>query len=468
MNGSFPLLEVLALSVASDPWHLGTDEDEDVSYPFNDHARLPQAFHAPNLRHLDLNRVRDVTELNLPLLSSLTGLISLTLIGIPFSVFLSIEYLMSRLSLMPLLERLALGFDTYFPSDDPDIEAEPTVAQNVKQIPFPNLSEIFFKGTSSYLEALTAQISAPPLKTFTAEFFDKPSSSLPHLSHLLSTAAELRLPVASIVLSHDSEDDPIAAIRMAGSEHTLDRGANFVPFQLGFRCESLREQLTSIGHICASLSPILSTVERLRLDFNEGSWQREELLRRSAGIEDDAWLELFRPFCNVMKLQVDDGLLEDLDLALVADDNGSSLEILPELRKIVRPDYGRFMDLFGEFIDDRQDVGQHIIKRRRLPIWRYPRMKEEGPDASEDEKEENEGDGDKESEDREVLESGVEGERKEADGADADHDANAETSPDLNSVHSDDPESSTELDSDSDFDFDPTFNPHRCRFALHA
>ena len=274
MNGSFPLLEVLTLSI--DHWYSGIDEDEYDSYPFTDHGRLPQAFQAPHLRYLDLNRVGGVAELDLPLLASLSGLTSLTLIGVPFSAFLSIEYLTSRLSLMPLLECLGLGFDSYFPSDDPDIEAEPIVAQNVKQIPFPNLSEIFFKGTSSYLEALAAQISAPPLKTFTAQFFDKPSSSLPHLSHLLSAAAELRLPVASIGLSEEGVDDPNVTICMAGSEYTLDWWPNFVPFQISFHCESLSEQVASAGQICASLSPMLLAVERLHLYLDEGPWGERE------------------------------------------------------------------------------------------------------------------------------------------------------------------------------------------------
>jgi hypothetical protein len=462
MDGSFPLLEVLTLSV--DRGHSGTDEGEYDSYPFNDHARLSQAFQAPQLRYLDLNRVRDVTELNLPLLASLSGLISLTLIGVPFSVFLSIEYLASRLSLMPLLECLGLGFDSYFPSDDPGIEAEPIAAQNVEQIHLPNLSEIFFKGTSSYLEALSAQISAPLLKTFTAQLFDNPSSSLPHLSHLLSVAAELRLPVASIKFSEDGVDDPNVVICMACSEYTLNWWPNFIPFQISFHCESLSEQVTSTGQICASLSPMLSAVERLHINLDEGPWQREEPFHY---IEDDAWQDLFRPFSNVKKLQIDDGLIEDLAIALYANDNGSSMEILPELCKLVRPDYGRFMDSFDDLITERRDAGRHITKRRRLRTRRSPREKE--ADASEDEKEGDESDGEEdgdESEDREVLERDVEDEdegkgkeaRARADDADDDPDSGS----------NDDSGFSTELDSDTDFDFECTFNLRRSRFALYA
>jgi hypothetical protein len=67
---------------------------------------------------------------------------------------------------------------------------------------------------------------------------------------------------------------------------------------------------------------------------------------------------------------------------------------------------------------------------------------------------------------KEVLERGVEDERKEAD--DADDDTNVETGPDLDSGSNDDSGFSTELDSDSDFNFECTFNLRRSRFALYA
>ena len=457
MNGSFPLLEHLALSVD----HSGTNEDERDSYLF-DHA-LPQAFRAPHLRHLDLNRVGDVAQVNLPLLASLSGLISLTLIGVPFSAFLSIDYLASRLSLMPQLECLGLGFDSYVPMDDPDLESEPIVAQNVKQIPFPNLFEIFFKGTSSYLEALAAQISAPLLKTFTAQFFDQPSSSLPHLSQLLSAAAELRLPVASIKFSGFGVDDPNVVICMAGSESTLDWWPNFAPFQIMFPCDSLSEQVTSTRQICASLSPMLSAVERLHLSLSEARpllnlderrWQLVEVF----DIEDDAWHNLLRPFCSVKKLQTDEGMMGALSYALSDNDNGPSMEILPELCKLTRPHDTRFCNTFHDLIASRQNAGRHITKRRRLPnrrsLWKYG-----GLGASKDKEDE-----DKEREDMDMVERGVGDERKEAE--EAHREANTEVDPDSDSGSFDDLTFSTDLDSDSDFNFECTFNQRRARFAV--
>ena len=67
------------------------------------------------------------------------------------------------------------------------------------------------------------------------------------------------------------------------------------------------------------------------------------------------------------KLQVD-GQLWELFRALSPNDNGPSMDILPDLPKIVRPDGARFRDAFDGFIAARRDTGQHIVKRRRVPI----------------------------------------------------------------------------------------------------
>jgi hypothetical protein len=44
------------------------------------------------------------------------------------------------------------------------------------------------------------------------------------------------------------------------------------------------------------------------------------------------------------------------------------MDILPDLRKILRPDGARFRDAFDGFIAARRDKGQQIVKRRHDPI----------------------------------------------------------------------------------------------------
>jgi len=433
MNGPFPVLEDLTLTRAIEYSDADEDEeDEDVEFNC---PRLPQAFQAPQLRHLSLDRVGDVIEEGLPLLTSLSGLESLSLIGIPVSIYLPLEYLASRLSLMPQLEYLNLKFDFSISSDD--VLGEQIDPPNAKQISFPNLSEIFFDGDSSYLEGLAARISAPLLMRFSAMFFEKPSSTLPHLSGLLSAAAELRFPVASIKFSGTRVDDPNVAICMASSEQTLDRLPQFAPFQMAFWCRPLNVQVASAVQICTAFTPMLSTVGRLRLDLDGGRWQ----LGQDGDIEDAMWHDLLRPFCNVEKLQVDAGLMGDLSRALCPDDDGQFMEILPELCKLVRPDYAHFGDAFDKFIAARRDAGQHITKQRRPLIPNSDSEEEDDEDEDESDSEEDTG------EEGRRVKLAVEGQR-EGEGSNPVTDTETDLDPGAN----DNLEISTELDSDSDFD----------------
>jgi len=356
--------------------------------------RLPQSFQAPHLRQLDLSRVGDVTEVGLPLLTSLISLVHLALVGIPTSSYLPLDYLASCLSLMPQLEYIGLVFEIYILSDD--TASEPIDPPNVKQISLPNLTGVLFQGDSSYLEGLAAQITAPHITTFNGTFHDQPSSTLPHLSGLLTTAAGLRFPIACIKFPGTRVDDPNVAIRMASSEQILGRQSNFPPFKIVFPSRSLYAQVASTGKICAALTPMLSAVERLHLGFDGTRWWFPHDRR----IENARWHDLLRPFCQVEKLQVD-ATLWDLSLALSPNDNGPSSEILPQLRKILRSDDARFRDAFDGFIAVRRNAGQYIVKRRRVPILYLDSEGSEGKleedrdesDGEEDEKQEDNGGG---------------------------------------------------------------------------
>ena len=356
MDGMFSVLEELVL--IAEVYEDESDDGEPC-------PRLPRMFKAPNLCHLNLIRVGDVlavVEEGLPLLATLSGLVSLELVGIPNSHHLPLEYLASRLSLVPRLEYLGLGFDyASFGQDSRMLDHAP----NVERISLPNLNDIVFKGDSHYLEGLAGWIRAPLLTSFDAQFFRQPSDNLPYLSGLLSAANKLRFPVASIKFSWTRMDEPKVMICMAGSEQTLDRRPEFSRFQMTFYCEPLSEQVARTGEICAALAPMVSAVERLRLDFEGDRWD----VPGSGGyITRSRWHDLLRPFRNVMKLQIDPEIMDDLSAALRPDDDGPSVEILPELCKLVRPHNGSLGGAFDGFIATRRLAGRQVIKRRRPRI----------------------------------------------------------------------------------------------------
>jgi hypothetical protein len=233
-------------------------------------------------------------------------------------------------------------------------------------------------------------------------------------------------------------------ICMANSELTLHRYASYSPFRLAFPSRSLYAQVVSTGKICAALTPMLSTVERLDLAFDGSSWWTPH----DRPIEHARWHDVLRPFRKVEKLRVDASLW-DLSRALSQNDDGSSREILPELRKILRSGTNpRFRDVFDGFIAARRDAGQRIVKRRRVPILYLgvdsedSEGEDEEGDEDEDERESDEEEDEEEGEEGDV-ELGVENDRETEKGS-----SNTDTESDFELGSEDDPGSLTEFDSD--------------------
>jgi hypothetical protein len=342
---------------------------------------------------------------------------------------------------MPELYYLGIGFYFDVPSDY--IKRALVDTTNAQQIVLPNLSEVFFAGGSSYLESLAGWISAPILEKFYVTFVKEPSSTLPYLSRFLSSAENFRLPVASIEFSGTGMDDPKVTIRMSSLEQTMDCWSQFACFQIIFQCPPLNVQVASTAQICTAIAPVLSAVKKLHLCLDGDRWQ----FGQDGDIENATWHTLLKPFRAVEKLQVDPGLMEDLSLALCPDDIAPPTHILPQLRKLTRPDYARFRDAFDGFIAVRQDAGQRIVKRRRPPMPWFGSDSEEENGTDQD-------DDDWEDDEREVVvdeESEVEREELGAEGGREEDDSDAERDPDSDSGSSDDGGFCTEVDSDSDF-----------------
>jgi hypothetical protein len=98
MDGPFPFLERLYIHETEGGTRL----------------TLPVTFQAPNLRRLIL--VHTALPLASPLLTSTGGLVELRLVGVPRSAYFPPGYLLTRLSLMPQLESLTIGFHSPLPN----------------------------------------------------------------------------------------------------------------------------------------------------------------------------------------------------------------------------------------------------------------------------------------------------------------------------------------------------------------
>jgi len=350
MGKPFPMLEKLRL-ISLDPWYC---------------SRLPETFTAQRLRHLALIQVGDVSTPGLPLLASITGLVTLSLRGISSPTDLPVNYLVSRLSLMPLLEHLCIEFD----SEPFELQSSPP--GNVKNLAAlqPQMAQLsksdgfIFGGRCRYLERLVSCIRAPLLTTFTLSLFTRPSIPLPHLSEFLTAAEELRYPVCSFTFSGPTEENPGVSIVIAGSEEFADQSPEEAPFRIRFPCTRLDTQVACAARISTALAPMLSSVERLHLEYYATRWHKG----LPPVIPREAWFEHLRPFSDVQKLQLDTAMIRKLSFALCPEDGPPAPEgILPKLSKLLRPHHARFEGMLDPFIAARQAAGQPICKRRSAP-----------------------------------------------------------------------------------------------------
>ena len=146
MDGSFLRLESLSL--------LSTTKLEEGT-----RLVIPKTFLAPNLCHLSLHGIS--LSKGLPSLASMFLLVTLELSGIQSPGYFAPATLVTRLSHLPQLENLSLGFATPLP--------RPSAEGELLQVPItltalPALRQLTFRGVSVYLEDLLARISSPLLQ----------------------------------------------------------------------------------------------------------------------------------------------------------------------------------------------------------------------------------------------------------------------------------------------------------------
>lgn len=350
MDKPFPMLEGLILR-SPDPFF---------------RSRLPETFSAPSLRRLDINQVGDVFVPGVPLLASMTGLVNLSIGKVP-SLALPVNYLVSCLSAMPQLECLSLGFgsNAELPSlSSSPLNSDKTDLADLQTVQLPKLKKFFFRGACAYLEGLVSRIRTPVLAGFEVTFFRRPAAPLPQLAEFLAATEELRYPMSSLTFSGANENNPTVSITLANSERTVGQFQEFAPFRISFPCRSrLDGQVPCAARICTAMSPLLSEVERLHLNYQATRWIRGF----PPEIPREVWFDVLRPFCNVQKLQVDTAMTRELSLALCPEDGTVAEGVLPKLRKLLRPHHARFEGMLDPFIAARKAAGQPIAKRRRPP-----------------------------------------------------------------------------------------------------
>ena len=250
---------------------------------------------------------------------------------------------MARLSSLPQLEELSIGFSEPIPR--PSSERE-LLGEQGTPATLHRLKTLRFQGVGAYLDSFIAQIRVPLLEELDIALFNQIAFTLPHLSYLINITKAFKLRNANIFFGRDE-----VTIAM---DHYSSRWFNG-RLLLRVMCKQLDWQIDCVAQICVGLIPVLSGVEQLSLEFYVGlmpaEWENGE-------IDGTTWHDLLRSFVAVKQLDVSRGLLEELSYALQVDEVGLDPGFLPDLQYIVAAE-----NRFTSFFDARQLMG------RPVKIW---------------------------------------------------------------------------------------------------
>ena len=278
---------------------------------------LPDSFlggSAPRLRSLVLLRVPFP---GLPkLLLSATYLINLDLSFIPRSGYIPPEAMASSLSALTSLEFLCLNFR--HPRPRPTLGGRrqpPPLARSI----LPSLTEIRFKGSSEYLEEILARVDAPRLNELDIYFFNQIIFDTPQLFQLISRRPTLRAP----------ENGHIEFSSGAITFRFPSQTPEYTALRVVILCSTSEWQLSSLGQVCTSSLPPLSTLEDLYIFEDQrcpSRWQDN--------VENMLWLELLHPFGAVKNLYLCEEFISRIALALQELVGERTTEVLPTLENI--------------------------------------------------------------------------------------------------------------------------------------
>ncbi|KAN0134670.1 hypothetical protein V8E53_007455 [Lactarius tabidus] len=327
MDQHFPILDHLSLSLA--------DENSIT-------LTLPQAFRAPNLRHIAVPGISPPGILRF--LTSTVFLITLELTEIETSSYFRPRVLVAHLQSLPQLQRLSIDFSIPIPR--PSTERE-LLGEQRAPVTLPSLKYLRFKGVGAYLESLVAQIGVPHLEQLDITLFNQIAFALPHLYHLINSTEIFKLSTVEVYLGFSG----VEITTYMGTYHSAPWFDP--PFRVRVRCKQLDWQIDCAAQIFHELIPALSSVERFTFKCLSRFQIPTEL--QNGGIESTMWHELLRPFIGVKMLYIYPGLTEELSRALQVDEVGSDPGFLPNLRTIQTKD-----NLFTSFIDTRQVVGRPV------------------------------------------------------------------------------------------------------------
>ena len=337
MGESFPILQRLSLWFTTDKMTAPTVA-----------LTLPKAFSAPNLHHLTVPCIG--SPQNFQVLTTTTSLVKLEIWNIQTSAsYFPPSLLVARLSSLPQLRELSIGFSVPIPRPSAEMEL---LDDSGVTVTLPNLKYLRFRGVSTYLECLVAQIRAILLERLDIMFFNQTAFALPNLSHLINTTDRLKHPTAQVSFCPNG-------VSLITAQHISGWSDNNIqPLCMGVTCQEFDWQIHCAAQLCSELIPALAGVREVSLDLHGSGTPNQ------GEIDGTMWHELLRSFAGVRELHIERALLEELSRALRVNMVGAEPGFLPDLQNIVAED-----NRFAAFIDARRlFAGRSIRFLPRQPL----------------------------------------------------------------------------------------------------
>jgi hypothetical protein len=268
---------------------------------------------APHLQELALGGLSFPSMTKL--LLSANSLVTLILLDIPDSGYISPNAMATALAVMTRLETLDFRFRS---PRRPNPASRPLPPPT--RFVLPAFNRFTFRGVYEYLEDLLARIDAPLLYDLYIHFSMGVNFDVPQLHRLIRHAGPFDR--AHVSIDHHS-------IQLTLSPKTGLVNHRW-PIDLYIWCGGLEQQLSSLAQVCSSLSPLISTLEELQIL----EYRNLILSHQQDDTENARWLGLLRPFTALKNLYLTHGVAERVFGALHDLSGESATEVLPALRNL--------------------------------------------------------------------------------------------------------------------------------------
>jgi hypothetical protein len=329
MQGPFPALTHL---------FLGTGESNDVPV-------LPCEFlgrSAPCLQEIQLVGVPFPALL--ALLLSTSDLVTLHLLNIPQTGYISPESMVAALASLIRLEYLTIEFQS--PASRPDQIHLPPVTRTV----LPALTYFYFNGVREYLEDFVARISAPRLDTIEIDYFNQlVDFEVPQLWRFIDHSEDLRQATRCVV---DFQGDrgyfgagPSTHIPESESLHDFP-----CPIVVCIFCKGIDWQVTHMAQALNQISAVLSNMLHFAIIADD--------IRPELEGDDIDWLQLLRPFSSVQTLFVSREFARHVSRALEGIPVVMAIDLLPALDMLCLEDQP--VSYAHKFIAARWESGRPV------------------------------------------------------------------------------------------------------------